>query len=216
MLGLCCEFAESSRNTLNILSVNFNPMPSRHYRLGRRQVAVDSTRSAILAAAGQLVKEAGPAPGVGQVARRAGVSRITVYNRFGSKAGLIEALRREIAPATEGPTPDPAGDPRDQLRLRIGAACSAWAADPDLHRLLEAGGAAFPESLRDRELAERLAARDQLRPGCSIKEAEEVIGLLASFPAFDCLHRGGRRSPGAVAEILLRLARGILAPAAAP
>jgi AcrR family transcriptional regulator len=188
---------------------------SRPYRLGRRQVAVDHTRSAILAAARRLVSETGPAPGVGLVARRAGVSRITVYNRFGSKAGLIEALRREIASDEAVSTPDLSLDPREQLRSRIAAACATWAADPDLHRQLQARDGAPEESRGDRELAERLAARDRLRPGCSIKEAEDVIGLLTTFPAFDRLHRGGRRSPGAVAEILLRLAQGILAPAAA-
>jgi AcrR family transcriptional regulator len=191
-------------------------MGPRPYRLGRRQVAVDRTRSAILAAARRLVSEAGPAPGVGLVARRAGVSRITVYNRFGSKAELIEALRREIAPVTADSAADPTLDPLDQLRSRIGAACSTWAAEPDLQRQLQGRDGTHEVSVGDRELAERLAAGDRLRPGCSIKEAEDVIGLLASFPAFDRLHRGGRRSPGAVAEILLRLAHGILAPAGAP
>jgi AcrR family transcriptional regulator len=184
----------------------------RHYRLGRRQVTVDRTRSAILAAARQLVSEAGPAPGMGSVARRAGVSRITVYNQFGSKERLLQALEREVAPDAEEPSADPAADPRDQLRLRIARACAAWAADPALHRQLQARGRAPEESRRDRELAELLAGRDQLRPGCSIKEAEDVIGLLASFAAFDRLRGSGRRSPGAVAEILLRLAQAILAP----
>lgn len=191
-------------------------MASRPYRLGRRQVAVDRTRTAILDAARRLVREAGPAPGVGLVARRAGVSRVTVYNRFGSKAGLVEALRREIAPGRVDPPTDPSRDPLELLRRRIEVACSTWATDPDLHRQLQARDGTLEESLGDRELAERLAASDRLRPGCSIKEAEDVIGLLASFPAFDRLHRGGRRSPGAVAEILLRLAQGILAPAVTP
>jgi AcrR family transcriptional regulator len=191
-------------------------MASRPYRLGRRQVAVDRTRSAILAAARRLVSEDGPAPGVGLVARRAGVSRITVYNRFGSKAGLIEALRREIAPGEVDSMADASLDPREQLRRRIATACAAWATDPDLHRQLQARDGAPEEPRGDRQLAERLAAMDRLRPGCSIKEAEDVIGLLASFPAFDRLYRGGRRSPAAVAEILVRLAQGILTPAAAP
>jgi AcrR family transcriptional regulator len=162
------------------------------------------------------VSEAGPAPGVGQVARRAGVSRITVYNRFGSKAGLIEELRRDVALSNTGLPADPADDPVDQLKSRIAASCSAWAADPDLHRQLQARAIGTDEAHGDRELAERLAAGDQLRPGCSIKEAEDVIGLLTSFAAFDRLHRSGRRSPGAVAEILLRLAQGILAATVGP
>jgi hypothetical protein len=63
----------------------------------------------------------------------------------------------------------------------------------------------------DRALAERLSSSDQLRPGCSIKEAEDVIGALTSFPVFDRLYKDGRRSPAAVTDILMRLAAGILA-----
>ena len=62
-----------------------------------------------------------------------------------------------------------------------------------------------------RPLAERLADEDELRPGCSIKEAEDVIAALTSFAVFDRLHRDGRRSAAAVTEILGRLAGGILA-----
>jgi hypothetical protein len=51
---------------------------------------------------------------------------------------------------------------------------------------------------------------DELRPGCSIKEAEDVIAALTSFEIFDRLYKDGRRSPAAVAEILARLASGIL------
>ena len=36
----------------------------------------------------------------------------------------------------------------------------------------------------DGALAERLAASDQLRPGCSLREAEDVIGAITSFPVF--------------------------------
>lgn len=187
----------------------------RSYRLGRRQAAVDRTRAAILAAARELVGEAGPAPGVGSVARRAGVSRITVYNQFGSKERLLQALEREVAPEAEESPTDPAADPRDQLRLRMARACATWAVDPALHRQLQARGRAPAESRGDRELAELLARRDLLRPGCSIKEAEDVIGMLASFSTFDRLHGDGRRSPGAVTEVLMRLAQGILAPGSA-
>jgi AcrR family transcriptional regulator len=188
---------------------------ARPYRLGRRQAAVDDTRSAILAAARAVVAETGPNPALGAVARRAGVSRITVYNRFGSKAGLIEALRLESLPGPTGSAGGPPGEPREQLRARIAAACSAWAGNPDLHRQLQAPGPPA-ESPADRTLAELLAASDQLRAGCSIREAEDAIGLLTSFAAFDRLHRGGRRPAAMVADILMRLAQGVLAPTVAP
>jgi AcrR family transcriptional regulator len=185
-------------------------MSPHGYRLGRRQADVERTRAAIISSARHLVAELGPGAGVGKVAERAGVSRITVYNQFGSKAGLLEALRVEAArPA--GPGPGGGADPSDDLRRRIAEACTAWAADPRLYRQLQ-GHSGTPEETVDidRELAERLAAHDRLRPGCSIKEAEDVIGSLTSFSIFDRLHKGGRRSPAAVAEILVRMASAFL------
>jgi hypothetical protein len=38
-----------------------------------------------------------------------------------------------------------------------------------------------------------------------------VIATLTAFAVFDRLHRDGRRSPAAVADVLMRLASGILA-----
>ena len=178
----------------------------RRYRLGRRQAGVDRTRAAILSAARRLVAEVGPDAGVGMVAERAGVSRITVYNRFGSKAGLLAALRVEAGQlARRGPAGAP--DPSDDLKRRIAEASTAWGMEPGLYRQLQRRPGSPDETADvDRDLAERLAAHDRLRPGCSIKEAEDVIGILTSFPVFDRLHKDGRRSPAAVAEILVRMA----------
>ena len=108
------------------------------------------------------------------------------------------------APALELPADALA---RDLLERHISAACSAWAKNASLFRHLPR----FADSDLNRQLAERLAASDELRPGCSIREAEDVIATLTSFEMFDRLYKDGRRSPAAVAEILARLASGILA-----
>jgi AcrR family transcriptional regulator len=185
-------------------------MAAREYRLGRRQAEVDRTRYRILAAARELVSELGPESSVGKVAKRAGVSRITIYNQFGSKAALLKALSVEAGlPAAGGGPEEATGDPAADLRLRIERACAAWAADPRLHRQL-AGRGHIERPDDDHALAVRLAAHDRLRPGCSIKEAEDVIGTLTSFAVFDRLHKEGRRSVTAVAEILLRMASGLI------
>jgi AcrR family transcriptional regulator len=207
-------------------------MTARRYQLGRRQADVDRTRYRILAAARELVTELGTESSVGKVAQRAGVSRITVYNQFRSKAGLLEALAAEAGRAPSGAAPgEAAADPLEELKLRIERACAAWAADPRLHRQLvgralgtagvplgaagvalgAAGVISRERSDDDHGLAETLAAHDRLRPGCSIKEAEDVIGILTSFPVFDRLHKEGRRSTSAVVEILLRMASGFIA-----
>ena len=184
---------------------------ARNYRLGRRQEAVERTRIAILAAARDVLASGEPGLSAGAVARRAGVSRITLYNHFGSKAGLLRELaagaRRETSPSLAPGLEDP----QDQLRQRIVDSCAGWASDPALFRRLPAVGNVEMETpSADRALAERLGAADQLRAGCSLKEAEDVIGALTSFSVFDRLHKDGRRSPGAVADILMRLAAAIL------
>src|SRR5713226_2617167 len=117
---------------------------------------------------------------------------------------------------THEPARPPRTEPRipEELRDRITAACGVWSSDPALFRALPA--VTSPGDLaasKDRALAERLASADQLRPGCSLKEAEDVIGTLTSFAVFDRLHQDGRRSSTAIAEILMRLAGAILTPA---
>ena len=141
---------------------------------------------------------------MGAVARRAGVSRITIYNRFGSRSGLLRALVPRSP--TESPQLD---DPLEALRRRFLDMCARWAEDPGLHRNLPRSAENADRDV-DRRLVERLAAADALRPGCSLKEAEDVLATLGSFAVFDGLYKDGRRTPGAVAEILMRLGSAIL------
>jgi AcrR family transcriptional regulator len=185
---------------------------ARPYRLGRRREEVDRTRSAILAAARQVVIELGAAASLVKVAERAGVSRITVYNQFGSRAQLLQALARLPGSEHRAEEAEESGrDPTHELELRIEQACATWATDPALYRRLNAlRGEQDEQPDRIRGLAERLAARDRLRPGCSITEAEDVIAILTSFPAFDRLHKSGRRAPAAVAHILIGMATGVM------
>ena len=180
---------------------------------GKRQAAVDRTRSLVLEAARDLVASPdGAGLSLGAVARRAGVSRLTIYNQFGSRDGLLRAVAGEAHRRTDEPPPVPAaGDAREELRRRISAACARWASNPALFRGLSPVAAAHERRTdEDRRLAERLASADQLRPGCSLKEAEDVIGALTSFAMFDRLHGDGRRSAAAVADILMRLAAALL------
>lgn len=189
-------------------------MERRGYRSAKREANALRTRTAILTAARDLVATGpGGSASVGAVAARAGVSRLTVYSHFASKQGLLGALAAEARGAAGRPAGAlDSGNPRRELERVLAEACAHWASDPSLFRrlpplALSEGG----EPSQHRRLAERLGAADELRAGCSIKEAEDVIALLASFPTFDRLHQDGRRSAGAVAGILMRLAAAILA-----
>jgi AcrR family transcriptional regulator len=172
---------------------------ARVHRYPRRAAAATRTRAAILEAARMLVRDAaGRSPSVGQIASAAGVSRLSVYHHFGSRAGVLGALADQAQPL-------PAAAGAD-ARAVVATAVAQWAGDPALYRRLP------DAAVSTRELATSLAAEDRLRPGCSLKEAEDVLAVLTSFAAFDRLHQDGRRSTAAVIEILMRMAGSILNP----
>jgi AcrR family transcriptional regulator len=177
----------------------------------RAKAGAARTRVSILAAARELVAAGSKRqPTVGEVASQAGVSRLSVYHHFGSHAGLLEAVAAEARPIPHGSAGTGA---LESLRTRIRQSCEHWARNPALFRRLP-GATELGASDQDRELAQRLAAEDWLRPGCSLKEAEDVIAVLTSFAAFDRLHQSGRRPTASVVEVLLRMAGAILHPGA--
>ncbi len=174
---------------------------SRVYRSPRRESAAARTRRAILKAAQALLRDRPGEPTVGAIAAQAGVSRLSVYHHFGSRAGVLAAVAEAAYTAGRSGGTD--------LRSFVAEAVAHWATDPPLFRRLPS----MPDiHEHPRELAAGLAADDRLRPGCSLKEAEDVIAVLTSFAAFDRLHQVGRRSTAAVTEILMRMAGSILNP----
>src|SRR5438046_5865886 len=96
----------------------------RPYQLGRRQAAVDATRARILNATADLHREVGPAATTASaVARRAGVTRATLYRHFGTQPDLLAAT--SAAAAKRHPRPNFAawaviGDPVALLRAGLG------------------------------------------------------------------------------------------------
>jgi AcrR family transcriptional regulator len=73
--------------------------PERQYDKSRRQVQADLTRVLVLQAARDQLTGAAGAGGftLDAVAARAGVSRATVFNLFGGKPGLLNALFDEMS-----------------------------------------------------------------------------------------------------------------------
>lgn len=175
-----------------------------------REARGASTGVRLITAARELIAAGGGRrPSAGAIAARAGLSRLTVYHHFGSLPGLLDAVAAE---ASQAPESVREGLPVERLHAHIAAWCSHWATDPALYRNLAPAGGPAAEQLR--QLAADLAAADRLRPGCSLREAEDVIAVASSFAAFDRLHQGGRRSASAVSEILMRMAASIVSPTA--
>jgi AcrR family transcriptional regulator len=101
----------------------------RRYELKARAEDQARTRQRIVEATSALHEEVGPArTTVAEIARRAGVQRLTVYNHFPDEAHLFDACGRHWLALH--PPPDPSAalqldDPSDRLRMVL-RAYYAW------------------------------------------------------------------------------------------
>jgi AcrR family transcriptional regulator len=129
-------------------------MTTRAYRSPARAEAREQTRQRILAAATSVLQGAGASGfSLETVAKAAAVTRLTVYNQFGSRRALLEAVfdARAVAgglgdlPAAMSQTDPAAGLVRlieifcafwDSDRASFGALFAAASADPELEASL--------------------------------------------------------------------------------
>ena len=98
---------------------------SRKYSLKARAETQAETRRRIVAATSELHDEVGPArTTVAEIARRAGVQRLTVYNHFPSEKELFAACSDHWL--AQNPPPDPSAalalaNPADRMRAVLAA-----------------------------------------------------------------------------------------------
>jgi AcrR family transcriptional regulator len=98
-------------------------MPKRRYELKKRAEQVEQTRRRITEATIELHRTVGPAATqISEIARRAGVQRLTVYNHFPDDASLIGACSQHWRALH--PAPDPAAwsalaDPGERVRTAL-------------------------------------------------------------------------------------------------
>ena len=136
------------------------PQP-RSYRSPGRDAAAEATRSRIIAAACALLAGGSKGPfSLEAVARQAGVTRLTVYNHFDSKRGLLEAVFDDLAQRGglyELPAVFSNPDPDQAVRLLVSTFCRFWT----MHRaILPNFRAAI---VADEELAASLKQRAERR-----------------------------------------------------
>lgn len=202
-------------------------MSPRHYTLGKRRAAAEETRSQIVAAARALLGADESAAGfsLDAVARAADVARMTVYHRFGSRAGLLEVVFDDLAERGEIARRLPAAfaepEPLTALDAFVAAFGRFWNGDRILIRRLHAIAVLDPEvgaGNRAREERRRQAARVILgrlsdrfgRPAPDrLDEAADLVFALTAFEAFDIL-AGASRSPLGVVPQVQRLVRAAL------
>jgi TetR/AcrR family transcriptional regulator, mexCD-oprJ operon repressor len=124
-------------------------------RTTRRADAEHNTARILEAAAACLSRSA--AASVGEIARAAGVGRVTVYGHFPSREALVEATLARLLERGEAVLDglDLGGDPRQALRRLIE---SSWRLIAEAGAVLEAAQSALPPG-RLRELHDRPGQR---------------------------------------------------------
>jgi AcrR family transcriptional regulator len=201
-------------------------MNQRPYRLGQRQAAADQTRSRIVAAARELLAAPDGVSGftVDAVAAQSGVARMTIYNQFGSKPGLLEALLDDLA--VRGLVARlrlifGQAEPSEALNGLIAAFVGFWSSDRIVIRRIH--GLASTDQEIERVLRARDERRREILRGIVGRLAEEgnkpspkardevidVLHTLTSFETFDSL-AGSTRSLEEVTSLMRRLARAAL------
>jgi AcrR family transcriptional regulator len=137
----------------------------RGYRSPKRDSAAEKTRARILSAANRQLRSAKGLQGLSleSVAAQAGVTRLTVYNQFGSRRGLLEAVFNDVAfrgGLYRLPEAMAERDPRTALARLIGIFCEFWYFN---RRMVgQVMGAAVADPRLERAIRERNERRRKL------------------------------------------------------
>lgn len=193
-------------------------MSPRPYRSPRRRVAAKRTRARLLKAARAMLA-APDGISLDAVAKKAGVTRLTVYNQFGSRRALLEAVFDDMAERgglhriREAMAKT---DPQVALQQIVLIFCDFWSVHRGALWRLHAASATdpeFEESLRARNqrrrhllsvLVDRMIEGGGKRPEVVI-ELIDVLFALTSVGFFWELTAGGRKA-NAVCHLIQALA----------
>ncbi|MFL6605107.1 MAG: TetR/AcrR family transcriptional regulator [Steroidobacteraceae bacterium] len=193
----------------------------RAYRSPKRDSAAGKTRARIIAAANKQLRSAKGLQSLSleSVAAQAGVTRLTLYNQFGSRRGLLEAVFDDVAfrgGLHRLPEAMAEQDPRAALQRLVGIFCEFWYFNRHmLGRIIGAGVAdrRLQSAMRARNerrrkllavIIKRLQAAGRARPEVC-EEVVDVLFVLTSHAVFAGLADKGR-SVEAVCRLVQNLA----------
>jgi len=188
-------------------------MTKRPYVSEVRAAAAAQKRDHVVEAAQRLLREGSVAGfSLDSVAKAAGVTRLTVYNQFGSRRGLLEAAFDEIAKRgglsrLSVVTGNPNG--REGIEQLVDTFCAFWGSDPALASLHAAMAIddEFAQALVERNerrrgnlaiLVDRILDRNPPKPARA--EAIDLMFSLTSCAMYEHLIKG--RTSKAVATII--------------
>jgi AcrR family transcriptional regulator len=208
-------------NLAGILGV----MATRPYTASRRRGSPASVERVLEAAESLIQQDAFHSATMDELAAAAGVSRATVFNRFGSKLGVLQAL---FTRCVESPEMDAIRDalqledPVAALEAAIEASCAIWEAHSFIVEqlqaiaILEPEAGAIVEQQKDEQRADlqgltrRLARAGRLRPGLGEARVSATLHLLTSLEAFLWLRREYGLSLGQTRDTIAELAHQLL------
>ena len=192
-------------------------MSPRRYSSPGRDAAAAQTRDRIVDAAAGILGTAEGIDGFSleAVAKAAGVTRLTVYNQFGSRRAVLEAVFDQVA--LRGGLHRLAdavalSDPHAAIDQVIAIFCDFWSFDQGAIALLHAAGSANQEfavsvterNERRRRLFASIARRMDL-PQKLQRELTDTLFALTSFAFFAQIATG--RSAAAAGRMIAALAR---------
>jgi len=188
----------------------------RKYELNVRAERQKETRRRIVEAATALHQEVGPArTTVAEIARRAGVQRLTVYNHFPEEGELFAACQGRFLAQLPLPDFGPAfahEDPRERVRAVLRLLYESYRArEPMTVKLLrDRGGMPALDALMEQtmddplsQLASELAAPFRARGGRA-QRLQTVLALSLDFWTWQRLKREGL-DDAAAAELMAEL-----------
>jgi AcrR family transcriptional regulator len=186
----------------------------RRYELKARAESQQATRARIAAAAAALHEEVGVAKTtVADIARRAGVQRLTVYNHFPDLNALLPACSAHWL--AEHPQPDlesafALADPAERLRAALASRYGWYRETAPMQRHVLGERATVPEldawmaRTADARLAELAAG---LSAGFDRPDAGALVALALDFWTWQRLDAEGL-DDAAAAELMTRVVRG--------
>jgi len=195
-------------------------MKPRRYQSPIREAAADATHARIIAAARALLGSRKEIAGfsVDAVARKARITRLTVYNQFGSRRALLEAVFDDMAAGGGLHRIQEAmevADPHDALQRIVAIFCAFWSSNTVAMARLHAAATSDPEfgeSIHGRnerrrlilsEIVRRMAIGRTAQPK-ALKELTDILFALTSLGFFAQLISGGHS-----AEAVYRAIQGL-------
>jgi AcrR family transcriptional regulator len=191
----------------------------------RRGIDASVTRDRVLEAAEELILSGGFAQAtVTELAEKADVSRATVFSRFGSKLGVLEALSVRCAGGPEMRAIRHAvalPDPAEAVLGIIAASSDLWELQGHILLTLQAVAELEPgaialidEQRRDQRDSLKQVVRGLEREGrlngVSREQAVAALHMITSVESFMELRRNGGLSLVATKRVLTAMATGLL------